>query len=58
MWAQERTEKQKRLTRGAKVHKRTIHKRSNDPDNHDGVVTHLEPDVLEYAVKKHYYEQS
>ena len=23
----------------------------NDPDNHDGVVTHLEPDILEYAVK-------
>ena len=23
----------------------------NDPDNHDGVVTHLEPDVLEYEIK-------
>ena len=23
----------------------------NDPDNHDGVITHLEPDVLEYKVK-------
>ena len=23
----------------------------NDPDNHDGVVTHLEPDILEYEVK-------
>ena len=23
----------------------------NDPDNHDGVVTHLEPDILEYKVK-------
>ena len=22
-----------------------------DPDNHDGVVTHLEPDILEYVVK-------
>ena len=22
-----------------------------DPDNHDGVVTHLEPDILEYEVK-------
>ena len=20
----------------------------NDPDNHDGVITHLEPDILEY----------
>ena len=23
----------------------------NDPDNHDGVVTHLEPDILESEVK-------
>ena len=23
----------------------------NDPDNHDGVITHLEPDILEYEVK-------
>ena len=23
----------------------------NDPDNHKGVVTHLEPDILEYEVK-------
>ena len=35
----------------------------NDPDNHDGVITHLEPDILEYEVKwtfgrKHHYEQS
>ena len=22
-----------------------------DPDNHDGVITHLEPDILEYDVK-------
>ena len=33
-----------------------------DPDNHDGRVTHLEPDILEYEVKtglmKHYYKQS
>ena len=29
-----------------------IHKKGlNDPDNHDGVVTHLEPDILEYEVK-------
>ena len=30
----------------------------NDPDDHDGVVTHLEPDILECVVKcfgKHYY---
>ena len=23
----------------------------NDPDNHDGVITHLEPDILDYEVK-------
>ena len=23
----------------------------NDPDTHDGVITHLEPDILEYEVK-------
>ena len=22
-----------------------------DPDNHDGVITHLEPDILEFQVK-------
>ena len=28
----------------------------NDPDNHDGVVTHLQPNILECEVKwKHYY---
>ena len=34
----------------------------NDPDNHDGVITHLEPDIVECKVKwhlrKHQYEQS
>ena len=29
------------------LHKKDIH----DPDNHDGVVTHLEPDVLQYEFK-------
>ena len=23
----------------------------HDPDNHDGVITHLEPDILEWQVK-------
>ena len=23
----------------------------HDPDNHDGMITHLEPDILEYEVK-------
>ena len=30
-----------------KLHKKYLH----DPDNHDGVITHLEPDTLEYEVK-------
>ena len=33
------------------MHRRTIQKDLNDPDNHDGVITHLEPDVLESEVK-------
>ena len=24
----------------------------HDPDNHDGVITHLEPDILKYEVKR------
>ena len=30
---------------------RTIQKDLHDPDNHDGVTTHLEPDILECEVK-------
>ena len=31
----------------------------HDPDNHDGVIIHLELDILECEVKwKHYYKQS
>ena len=26
-------------------------KELRDPDNHDGVITHLEPDILEWEVK-------
>ena len=36
------------------MHGRTIKKKKksfNDLDNHDGVVTCLEPDILEYEVK-------
>ena len=28
-----------------------LKKGHNDPNNHDGVVIHLEPDILEYEVK-------
>ena len=40
------------------LYKRDLH----DQDNHNGVITHLEPDILECEVKwglrKHQYEQS
>ena len=35
----------------ARIHRRTIQKHPNDPDNHDGMITHLEPDILECEVK-------
>ena len=35
----------------ARIHRRTIRKELHDPDNHDGVITHLEPDILECEVK-------
>ena len=34
-----------------KIHRRTIKKYLNIPDNHDGVITHHEPDNLECEVK-------
>ena len=39
------------------LYKKDLH----DPDNHNGVITHLEPDILECKVKwafVHHYEQS
>ena len=33
------------------IHRRTIQKDLNDPDNHNGVITNLEPDILECEVK-------
>ena len=35
----------------ARIHRRTVQKDLHDPGNHDGVVTHLEPDILECEVK-------
>ena len=36
-------------------------KNLNDPDNYNGVITHLEPDILEcevkWAFRKHHYKQ-
>ena len=31
--------------------RRTIQKELNNPDNHDGAITHLEPDIPECKVK-------
>ena len=30
-----------------KLYNKDLH----DPDNHDGVITHLQPDILEYKVR-------
>ena len=35
------------LRRGGKNTQKNYTKRSNEPDNHDGVINHLEPDILE-----------
>ena len=35
----------------ARIHRRTVQKDVHDPDNHNGVITHLEPDILEREVK-------
>ena len=34
-----------------RIHGRTVQKNLHDPDNHNGVITHLEPDILECEVK-------
>ena len=48
----------KRWQEYTELYKKSLH----DQDNHDGVFTHLEPDILECEVKgvlrKHHYEQS
>ena len=38
---------QKRWEEHTELYKKDLH----DPDNHDGVITHLEPDILECEVK-------
>ena len=35
----------------ATKHRRTVQKNLHDPDNQDGVITHLEQDILECEVK-------
>ena len=55
-WAQYRTD-DKDITEAEEIKKRQeyteeLYKKGlNDPDNHEGVITHLEPDILECEVK-------
>ena len=45
-------QKQKILRRGGKNTQKNYTKIDlHDPDNHDGVITHLEPDILECEIK-------
>ena len=44
----EAEEIRKRWQEHTELHKKEIH----DPDNHDGVITHLEPDLVECEVKR------
>ena len=37
----------KRWQEYTELYKKDLH----DPENHSGVITHLEPDILEYKVK-------
>ena len=34
-----------------RIHRKTIQKDLHDPENDNGVITHLEPDILECEVK-------
>ena len=44
-------QKQRILRRGARIHRRTVQNDLHDPGNHEGVITHLEPNILECEVK-------
>ena len=35
----------------ARINRRTVQKYLHDPDNHDGAIIHLEPDILDCKVK-------
>ena len=57
-WAQKKDRNGTDLTEAEDIKKRwqeyteELNKKGlNDPDNHNGVVTHLEPDILECEVK-------
>ena len=51
------------IKKGSKnTQKNCTKKELHDPHNHDGVITHLEPDILECKVQwflgNHHYKQS
>ena len=47
--------KKRRQEYTEELHKKDLH----NPDNHDGVITHLEPAILsQVGLRKHHYEQS
>ena len=47
-----RTDQKHKILRGGKNTQQELHKKGlNDPDNHNDVVTYLEPDILECEVK-------
>ena len=48
VWTQQ---KQQILRRGGENTEELYKKDLHDPENHDGVITHLEPDILECEVK-------
>ena len=44
--------KAKNIKKGQQEYTEELYKKDlHDPDNHYGVITHLEPDILEYEVK-------
>ena len=48
VWTQQ---KHKILRKGGNNTQKNCTKDLNEPDNHDGVITHLEPDILECEIK-------
>ena len=67
-WAQKNDRNSKDLTEqkilrkgGKNAQKNFTKKELHDQDNHNGVITDLEPDILECSqvgLRKHHYEQS
>ena len=51
MYLTEAEDIKKRWQEEHRIHRRTVQNDFRDPDNHNGVITHLEPDILECEVK-------